>query len=141
MRNFQKNLPIVLLLFFAVPGFSGGFSEIQQDTLDIATAEAENDTTEYRLIIFSPAFEGWFQRTHEPKDFYSQSYLEEWNKQLTDQWNRLIHSPRHRECMPETYIRYERDVDYGKELNHRLFYYFRFMHEQCGIFTNFPQRW
>ncbi len=137
-----KNLfSLLLLMFFSIQGFCGTSLQNDRDTLNLATAEEEEDTTEYRLVIFSAAFEGWFQRTHQPKEFYSQSYLEEWNKQLTDQWNRHIHSARRRECIPDTYIEYEKDVDYGKELNHRLFYFYRFMHEQCRVFSNYPRRW
>ncbi len=111
------------------------------DTLLFTGSEQENDTLEYELIIFSAEFESWFNRVHTPKEHYSESYLQSWNKQLADQWNYMRHSPRRPGCMPESYLDYDPEADYGKELNHRLFYFFRFMHERCRIFRVYPRRW
>jgi hypothetical protein len=110
------------------------------DTLQLANPEP-NDTLEYELLIFDARFETWFQRNRQPMDFYHEGYLENWNEQLARQWNALIPGTRRPQCIPETYLNYDPTADYGKELNYRLFYYFRYVHEQCRPFSHVPSRW
>ncbi len=121
---------------------SAGDRENKPDTINLEESVVkENDTTEYELIIFDPRFSYWYRTTSQPLTHYSQSYLERWNSILTNQWNSLIHSSRRRDCVPEVYLDYDPDIDYGMQFNHELFYYFRYMHEQCRIFRNTPGRW
>jgi len=131
-----------LFVLFVNPVMSFVDEDSQIDTLNLEEAiQEENDTITYELVIFDPGFSSWYARESRPFDFYSQSYLESWNKTLTDQWNQLIHSARRRECMPEVYLDYNPRVDYGMSFNHELFYYFRYMHEKCRLFRNTPGRW
>ena len=132
---------IKALLFGSDAGFAEDLS-VKPDTLNIEEAgKQENDTLEYELIIFDAAFEDWFSQVHRPVSFYSESYLKRWNVELAHQWNNPGHIPTPRECMPETYLDYDKDADYGMELEHRLFYFFRYMHERCGMFSVTPGRW
>ncbi len=116
--------------------------EVKSDTLNLKEAVVEeNDTTEYELIIFDPRFSHWYMRESRPMGHYDQSYLERWNKILTDQWNQLYHTSRRRDCAPEVYLQYSLDIDYGMKFNHKLFYYFKYMHEQCRLFRSTPGGW
>lgn len=112
------------------------------DTLDFAKPDQENnDTIEYELIILDPGFDAWFVKTMRPQGFYSQAYLENWNRILTDQWNALIPTGGRRSCLPETYLNYDTRIDYGIKLNHKLFYYFRYVQETCRPFDMSPGVW
>ncbi len=136
---------------FAITGFfiltgslasSAGDHEAEVDTINLKEAVVEeNDTTEYELIIFDPGFSYWYVSESKPVSYYSKSYLERWNKILTDQWNQLIHSSRRRDCVPEVYLNYDPNIDYGMQFNHELFYYFKYMHQNCRLFRNTPGRW
>lgn len=129
------------LAFCSHSGFAENLSAVP-DTLNLEeVVEEKNDTLEYELVIFDPAFEDWFQRVRRPKSFYEESYLKRWNEELVHQWNNPGHIPVRRECMPETYLEYDKDADYGMELEYRLFYFFRYMHEHCGLFPVTPGRW
>lgn len=135
----------VLLIRALLSGSHVGYAEdlsVKPDTLNMEEAGNQNkDTLEYELIIFDAAFEDWFRQVHKPVSFYSESYLRGWNEELAHQWNNVGHISTSRECMPETYLDYDKDADYGIELEHRLFYFFRYMHERCGIFSVTPGRW
>lgn len=122
-----------------------GHAHINQsppDTLHLAKPDQENnDSIEYELIILDARFDSWFVKTMRPPGFYTQSYLENWNRILTDQWNALIPTGGRRSCLPETYLNYDTRIDYGMELNHKLFYYFRYIQEVCQPFDMYPGVW
>lgn len=128
----------LFMLFFALSlPAKGMFSP--PDTLNFEVEEG--DTVEYELLILDPGFDRWFLRVSQPITFYEQSYLESWNRQLVLQWNSYIGRSRRLDCVPQTYLNYDQRIDYGKELNYKLFYYFRYMHERCRIFDQVPGRW
>lgn len=143
MKRLIKTFLISGLFIITVyPVFSlpGGNESV--DTLNLEEkVEKENDTITYELVIFDPGFNSWYMRESRPASFYSQAYLERWNKILTDQWNQLIHSARRRDCIPGVYLDYDTDIDYGMQFNHELFYYFKYMHRRCRLFTSTPGRW
>lgn len=129
-------------VFIGSPASIAGDHEAEPDTINLdESVVAENDTTEYELIIFDPQFSYWYRSTSQPVSYYSQSYLERWNKILTDQWNNLIHSSRRWDCAPEVYLDYDPGIDYGMQFNHELFYFFKYMHQRCRLFRNTPGRW
>lgn len=111
------------------------------DTLHVKTPVAEGDTIEYQLLIVDPAFESWFLTRGRPESFYSLEYLENWNRLLVSQWNARISRPGRPGCMPLNYLNYDSGISYGLTLNHKLFYYFRYMHERCRIFDQHPGIW
>ncbi len=136
----------LIALMLATPPLPAMAAEPQRaaatDTLRLAPAAGEkSDTTEYELVIMDPAFDLWFERVREPEGMYTQEYLENWNRQLVIQWNASLGRSGRAGCTPETYIDYQPDVDYGKELNYKLYYYFRYFHQQCRLFHNTPSRW
>ena len=132
---------LCLTLFLAaseVSGSSFGRVDNPVDTLRFEPSPEESDTLEYELIIIDVDFDSWFLRNSSPIGFYNEHFLESWNRQLVSQWNNAIVTHPNRDCRPTTYLDYDVDIDYGKELNYKLFYYFKFMQERCRIFLNFP---
>lgn len=143
MKTLFKTALVVFTLLAGI-GKQGQalISQAPPDTLHLAKPDPENnDTIEYELIILDPGFDAWFVKTMRPAGFYSQSYLENWNRILTDQWNALIPAGSRRSCLPETYLNYDTRIDYGIELNHKLFYYFRYIQEVCQPFGMYPGVW
>ncbi len=144
MLRILKSIVILtgIIIFSGGGAASNNGTSLPGDTLNLEEAEVKDDEIiEYELIIFDPGFQMWFNRVKQPKWFYSETYLENWNKRLVVQWNQLYHPSRDHDCIPQVYIDYDDGVDYGKELNHRLFYYFRYVHERCGLFSATPGRW
>lgn len=130
----------LFLVLFLLPLFAAAQEGENADTLKINGVE-KGDTLEYELIVFDAGFNSWYNTVQQPMSFYSQDYLEMWNEQLVTQWNNQVPSGRRSACFSNSYIDYDPNINYGLELNHKLFYFFRYIHERCGVFYNTPSRW
>lgn len=102
-------------------------SEIAQDGSVI-----EEDSLEYELVVLDPGFDTWYLLQDSPARYRTQQYYENWNFQYVTAWNSLARNPR-RGSFFQTIIGYEPNVDYGFELNHKLFYYFQYVEHKLGI--------
>ncbi len=94
--------------------------------------EAESDSTQYELLIFDIKFDS-FLVTQPPMEFYSQDYYETWNIQYVTEWNIRHNNPTRYGDFYETQIDYFQSIDYGIELNYKLYYYFLFIEKEYGI--------
>lgn len=92
----------------------------QQDTVRIA-----NDAIEYEIIIIEPGFNYWLASRARPEGYYSQDFLENRNLQYVIEWNnRVLQPQRYSPNLYELQINYDRGVDYGYEVNYKLYNYF-----------------
>jgi hypothetical protein len=139
---------IVILFFFLsfiIPGITSAqdTTKVTGDTLKIqADTLSQGDSVTYELLIFDTGFDSWFHSVRKPEWYYEQSYLETWNQQLVAEWNSLYSAGSVRnDCYPETYLDYDNTIDYGKKLNYKLYYYFRYMQERCHLFSHAPSSW
>lgn len=90
------------------------------------TVVPATDSTEYELLVFDPPFETWYAFNFNKSNDHSNSYYRGWNSQYVSGWNyhySLGHKPR----IFENYIDYDNSVDYGIEVNRKLYYYFRYV--------------
>lgn len=92
----------------------------------------QEDSVTYELIILDPEFESWMITNSKPMWYHSQSYLESWNRMYVSAWNSKATSGSGSRFF-ETYIDYQNQIDYGLELNYRLFYYFQFVERRLKI--------
>lgn len=102
---------------------------------NVADKTVENsiqDSTEYEMIVMDPSFETWFISNSKPDWYHSLDYYENWNRQYTHVWNAQI-SGFPNEHLLSTPINYEDNVDYGLEINHKLFYYFQYVERVLHI--------
>ncbi|MBT8185891.1 MAG: hypothetical protein KJN76_13685 [Eudoraea sp.] len=96
------------------------FRQTEGDTIEISS-----DKTEYEIIIIEPGFNFWLQSIARPQGYYSQSYLESRNRILVSNWNQRALQPM--QFDPNLYqmqINYEPFIDYGYEVNYKLYNYF-----------------
>jgi hypothetical protein len=93
---------------------------------------AQEDSTEYELIVMDSGFESWLA-TQPPANYYSQQYYENWNHLYVTEWNNRHNNPLRYGDFYETHIDYDPNTDYGLELNYKLYYYFRFIEKEYGI--------
>lgn len=92
----------------------------QNDTVTI-----ENDELEYEIIIIEPGFNFWLASRARPEGFYSQQYLENRNYQYVIEWNQRVNQPqRFDPNLYELQIDYRLGIDYGYEVNYKLYNYF-----------------
>ena len=91
-----------------------------QDTVRIA-----NDSLAYEIIIIEPGFNSWLVSTAKPEGFYSQQYMEARNWQYVTEWNQRVLQPqRYDPNLYEMQIDYQPQIDYGYEVNYKLYNYF-----------------
>jgi hypothetical protein len=108
---------------------------IQKGLVNIKNNNTENtveDSLEYELETFDGRFETWYQMHNNPSTYHSQQYYENWNRQYVSAWNYNAVSGR-RNSFFEPIVGYEFTVDYGFELNHKLFYYFQYVEQVLKI--------
>ena len=101
-------------------------ASIDNDTITIA-----NDELEYEIIIIEPGFNGWLLGNARPRGFYSQSFLETRNMILVSNWNiRVLQPNSYNPNLYELQIDYNSNIDYGYEVNYKLFNYFLFAQQK-----------
>ena len=131
MKNILYITVLILLLISCgsqQPNYSGSTDDaktVQNDTIRIA-----NDSLEYEIIIFEVGFNAWLV-TQPPRGFYSQSTLELRNNFMVTQYNLRVQNPMKYD--PDLYlfrIDYERNIDYGYEVNYLLYNYFLFFQQR-----------
>jgi len=92
----------------------------EQDTVRI-----ENDDLDYEIIIIEPGFNTWLATVARPEGYYSQPYLESRNRVWVTEWNiRVLQPYRYNTNLYEMQINYDPTIDYGYEVNYKLFNYF-----------------
>lgn len=96
------------------------FQQTVGDTIQIA-----NEETEYEIIIIEPGFNTWLQSIARPEGYYSQSFLENRNQIMVLNWNQRVLQPqRFSPNLYELQIDYLSNIDYGYEVNYKLYNYF-----------------
>ncbi|RIV30670.1 hypothetical protein D2V08_16485 [Flagellimonas lutimaris] len=110
----------------------------QKTTLDVTNEEKEvfqsnddepveisDDETEYEIIIIEPGFYTWLNSIARPEGYYSQSFLENRNIIMVTTWNQRVLQPnRFNPNLYEMQINYDPSIDYGYEVNYKLYNYF-----------------
>ena len=125
----MKNLVLILVLVVSFIGCNStskttnsnnDITQKSQDTVRIA-----NDSIEYEIIIIEPGFNSWLETRAKPKGFYSQSYLETRNQFFIMEWNNRVNQPnRYNPSLYEMRIDYSPHIDYGYDVNYKLYNYF-----------------
>ncbi len=126
----SKALFYILALMMTMVACSGlkGVVAIEPD----GEATLPEDSISYELIVLDPGFESWYMLHGTPTKYRSQSYYESWNHQYVNEWNYNASLSRKRSFFQPIHG-YELGVDYGFELNHKLFYYFQYVEQVLKI--------
>ncbi|MFS4447767.1 DUF6146 family protein [Maribacter sp. 2307UL18-2] len=131
----KKIYPILILIVVVIFAFSCGnskkavtitdaekeaFKQVEGDTIEIVNAEVE-----YEIIIIEPGFNIWLQSVARPEGYYSQSFMENRNQLMVMEWNRrVLQSDFFDPNLYELQIDYRQGIDYGYEVNYKLYNYF-----------------
>lgn len=98
----------------------GGKTVPKDDVVRIA-----NDDIEYEILIIEPGFNTWLQTMARPEGYYSQNYMETRNIQYVQAWNsRVLQAFAYDPKLYEMQIDYQSNIDYGYEVNYKLYNYF-----------------
>lgn len=108
----------------------------ENDTVRIA-----NDSLEYEIIIIDPGFSTFLASQARPEGYYSQEYLENKNRFLVTDYNQRVHQPFNFD--PDIYVQeieYDPRIDYGYEVNYKLYYYFVYLSRKYNQRFSVPTR-
>ncbi len=84
-----------------------------------------NDDIEYEITIIEPGFNAWLRSIARPKGYYSQKYMETHNWNFVQEWNNRVLNPQQfNPSIYELQIDYQPHIDYGYDVNYKLFNYF-----------------
>lgn len=134
MKSPHHILPILIGLFWVA------VTSAQKDTLNISkeeqayfnsddaeAVEIKDEESEYEIIIIEPGFNFWLNSLARPEGYYSKTFLENRNNILVTNWNLRVQQPLNFD--PQLYqfeINYSPTIDYGYEVNYKLYNYFIF---------------
>ena len=110
------------------PEESQVFKQQVADTVEISDPESN-----YEIIIIEPGFDYWLRTMARPRGYYSQSYLETRNRIYVTEWNnRVVWPRRYDPLLYELQINYDPLIDYGYEVNYKLYNYFIYFQRKYG---------
>ena len=92
-----------------------------------------NDSLEYQIIIYDIGFRTYLQTIAKPMNFYSQNYFEIKNNFYVTEWNFRASNPIRYGDLYGSRIEYLPQIDYGLEVNYKLYNYFKFFEKKYGV--------
>jgi hypothetical protein len=91
-----------------------------------------SDTTEYELVVTDLRFDHWYLVNYSEAKDRSNEYYRGQNQVAAARWNDYFRSGRYDRVI-DSELNYLPGTDYGKEVNRKLYWYFRYVEEQYGI--------
>ncbi len=86
-----------------------------------------NDSLEYEIIIIDIGFNQYLNTIARPVGYYSQVYMETRNRLYVSVWNYRASNPNvFNPSIYENIIDYDPNINYGYDVNYKLFNYFEF---------------
>jgi len=90
------------------------------------------DSTEYDIIIIDPGFDQWYLLNYSPSKDRLNDYYRIKNLIAVGNWNEYYRSGRYINII-DSYLDYRPEVEYGIELNRKLFWYFKYLKSKYRI--------
>ena len=138
-----------LILFLTI--FSFSFFAYSQETKKTSeqklivndTIKIVNEELEYEVTIIDAGFATWLASRAQPRNFYSEFFLENKNQFWVAEWNRRVLEPqRYDPMLYEMQINYDNNIHYGHEVNYLIYnylVYFQNVNRQ-RLWGNVPMR-
>lgn len=111
-----------------------------KNTVAVADGQQEepvriaNDSLEYEIVIIDPGFTTYLNSVARPMEYYSQNFLESRNMIYVTEWNNRARNPHaYNANIYENIIDYQPNINYGLEVNYKLFWYFQFAQRKYNM--------
>lgn len=125
MKPFIKFIVAVLLATSCNSSQSIAEASNEPDVPEEDLFRLTSDELEYDIIIIEPGFNAWLASIARPEGYYSQPFMEARNRIFVQEWNSRVLQPlRYDSNMYQLQIDYLPNVDYGYEVNYKLYNYF-----------------
>ena len=121
--KYLSAITILIITFYAC----GSSSLKNKTTVKEEPVVIKNDSLEYEIIIFDIGFNNYLNTIAKPPGFHSQFYLENKNRIYVVEWNTRVNNPINFDSnIYENRIDYDLNINYGYDVNYKLFNYFEF---------------
>jgi len=90
------------------------------------------DSTEYDITIIDLEFDTWYLMNYSPAKDFSNDYYRTKNHFGVSNWNSYYDRGKYQRVV-ENHIFYNYQVDYGIEVNRKLYWYFKFVEDNFRI--------
>jgi len=142
--SLSKLLIMNTLKIYLFIGFSsllmlscGSYAQKKGNNIKEEPVVIANDSLEYQIIIIDPGFTTYLKTIARPMTYHSQNYLETKNKFYVLEWNNRARNPlRYNASIYENVIEYDANINYGLEVNYKLFWYFKFAEQKYRMTLN-----
>ena len=125
MKRISQLLILVLLFVNCGSYQSISKNNTQTDIPEEDIVRITNDDLEYEIIIIEPGFNTWLASIARPEGYYSQNFMESRNRLMVVEWNsRVLQVNRFDSNLYEMQIDYRQGIDYGYDVNYKLYNYF-----------------
>lgn len=141
----MKYLFYILFLGVLIYSCSSTRDRQIQDTATVAaesdTVRIANDSLEYEIIIIDPGFSYFLNAVAQPEGYHSLDYLENKNQFLVADYNARVRQPyRYDPNIYEMEINYDSKIDYGYDVNYKLYNYFVYLSRKYNQRFSVPTR-
>lgn len=90
------------------------------------------DSTGYDILIIDPQFDQWYLYSYTPAKDYSNDYYWGQNNSAAANWNSYYRTGRYSRVI-DCNIDYQPNIDYGIEVNRKLYWYFIYIQNKYRI--------
>lgn len=94
--------------------------------------QSSQDSTEYEIYIDDLHFDQWYLLNYSEAKDHANDYYRGKNLVAVSNWNDYYHKGRN-SAIIDSYINYEPAIDYGIEVNRKLYWYFKYIKDNYGI--------
>lgn len=127
----KNSVCIVMVFLCIIVGCSTTNSKFPTNKKPIAsqsdTVRIANEELEYEVIIIDIGFNTWLNSIALPRNYYSQTFLENKNQFYITEWNIRASQPMlYNPNLYEMIINYNPTINYGYEVNYLIYNYMIF---------------
>jgi len=119
-------LPILILLF------AWSCSSTQKAGSAESRPTIKSDSTEYEITIIDNEFDNWYLMNFAPSKDRSNEYYRSKNQVGVSSWNDYYTRNRYHSIIYD-FIYFDNSLDYGIEVNRKLYWYFKYTEEKNNI--------
>ena len=134
MSNHRNPDIMKKLLFFGLLLFVGGSCTQQKQMTQSQKSQSEIsiDSTEYNILIIDPAFDRWYMMRYSASMDRSNEFYKGMNNLGVQNWNNYYNRGKYPQVIG-SYLNYNPGIDYGLDVNRRLYWYFKYIEENFRI--------
>lgn len=124
----KKLVYIILIALITISCSVNKNNSVQADKLH----SSKPDSLEHEILILDPDFERWYLMRYSTSLDRSNEFYRTKNYAAVTNWNTYLMRNKYRRVV-NSHINYNPSIDYGIEVNRKLYWYFRYVEERFRV--------